>query len=142
MSINQLALHCPLLQTLEGHTEGVMSVCLSPDGSFIRSSGDGPPLFWRRPSPSSAFALVDRSEVANVAFQDNGYGLSAFLPQLGSRVTVFEHAGTRICAVYESGPHASAGPAHRWEALVPGMLNASCPELPGCVFFRYHAGVS
>ena len=99
-------------------------------------------LFWRRPLPSSAFALVDRSEAANVAFQDTNStssSASAFLPQLGSRVTVFSFARTRLCAVYESGPHASAGPAHQWEELVPGMLNASGPELPAWVSFYYHA---
>ncbi len=85
---------------------------------------------------------MDRSEAANVAFQDTAYAsASVFLPQLGSRVTVFSFAHTRLCAVYESGPHASAGPAHQWKRLVPGMLNASGPELPAWVTFHYHAGV-
>jgi hypothetical protein len=131
-----------LLQTLEGHTCEVKSVCFSSDGSFIRSRDwEEEILFWRRPLPSSAFALVDRSEAASVAFQDTSTSTSAsaFLPKLGTRVTVFVHAGTRLCAVYESGPHASAGPAHQWEALVPGMLNASGPELPAWVSFYYHA---
>ena len=68
-----------MLQTLEGHTDGVAAVAFSPDGQRLASeSGDGTVKLWDAGSGSLLQTLEGHTDwVSAVAFSPDGQRLAS-----------------------------------------------------------------